>query len=146
MKINFYNNTKYNIFKYERLIKRTFRPFNVKKSFDLIFVDIKEIQRINKEFRNKDVPTDVISFAYVDDDENDIASSLGEIFICVEKAYEQAKEYKHSNEREFLFLAVHGYLHLCGFDHMTKEDEEVMFKIQDDILEKAGFKRWIKNN
>ena len=141
MKINFYNNTSYSVFKYERLIKRIFKPFNVKKIFDLIFVDEEEIKRINNEFRKKDSVTDVISFAYVDDENNTDTKSLGEIFLCVPKAFEQAKEYKHSDEREFAFLAVHGYLHLCGFDHMNPEDEKVMFKKQDEILEKAGILR-----
>ena len=100
-----------------------------------------EIKEINKNYRNIDKVTDVISFAAIDDEDRTDYRSMGDIFICVKRAYEQAIEYKHSNAREFAFLAVHGYLHLCGFDHMTKEDEEVMFKIQDDILLKAGIKR-----
>lgn len=141
MKINFYNYSNQNVFKYQRLIKRVFREFNIKKDFDLIFTTEEEIQRINKEYRNKDSVTDVISFANIDDEANMDDKSLGEIFICVAKAFEQAKEYNHSNEREFLFLAVHGYLHLCGFDHMNEEDEKLMFRKQDEILAKAGILR-----
>ena len=141
MKINFYNEQELNVWKYERLIKRVFKGINRKEKFDIIFVTEDEIKRINKEFREKDSVTDVISFANIDDPMNFDYSSLGEIFICVKRAFDQAKEYGHSKDREMVFLAVHGYLHLCGFDHMTKEDEEVMFKIQDDILNKAGIKR-----
>ncbi len=141
MKINFYNEQDINVWKYERLIKRVFKAFNRKERFDIIFVTKDEIKRINNEFRKKDAVTDVISFANIDDPMNFDYKSLGEIFICVEKAFEQANEYGHSKAREMLFLAVHGYLHLCGFDHIEKEDEKIMFKIQDDILDKAGIKR-----
>ncbi len=141
MKINFLNNTDTNVFKYQRLIKRVFKQFNINKSLDLIFVTQEEIKNINRDFRNKDSVTDVISFANIDDEDNYDNKSLGSIFICVDKAFMQAKEYNHSSEREFLFLAVHGYLHLCGFDHMTKEDEKIMFAKQDEILQKAGVLR-----
>lgn len=141
MKINFYNNSNEKVWKYQRLIKRIFKTINRKESFNLIFVTEEEIQQINKEYRNIDKVTDVISFAEIDDNDRSDFYSLGDIFICVKRAYSQAADYGHSAAREFAFLAVHGYLHLCGFDHMTKEDEEVMFKIQDDILNKAGIKR-----
>ncbi len=141
MRINFYNNSNEKIWKYQRLIKRIFKTINRKDTFNLIFVTEEEIKEINKNYRNIDKVTDVISFAAIDDENRTDYRSMGDIFICVKRAYEQAIEYKHSNAREFAFLAVHGYLHLCGFDHMTKEDEEVMFKIQDDILLKAGIKR-----
>ena len=141
MKINFYNEIDENLWKYIRLIKRIFRPFNVKKKFNLVFVSEETIQELNKQYRNIDKVTDVISFANCDDPTSTDYHSLGEIFLCVNRAKEQAKEYKHSLSRELAFLAVHGYLHLCGFDHMTKEDEEVMFKIQDYILDNAGVKR-----
>jgi probable rRNA maturation factor len=141
MRINFYNNSNENIWKYQRLIKRLFKPINRKDSFNLIFVTEEEIQEINRTYRNIDKVTDVISFAQIDEENRTDYRSLGDIFICVKRAFDQAKEYNHSSDREFAFLAVHGYLHLCGFDHMTKEDEEVMFKIQDDILLKAGINR-----
>ncbi len=141
MRINFYNNSNEKIWKYQRLIKRLFKTINRKDSFNLIFVTEEEIKEINKQYRNIDKVTDVISFAAIDDENRNDFRSLGDIFICVNRAKEQALEYGHSNDREFAFLAVHGYLHLCGFDHMTKEDEEIMFKKQDDILLKAGIKR-----
>ena len=70
-----------------------------------------------------------------------MTNELGDVFICVKRAYQQAIEYGHSNTREIAFLAVHGYLHLCGFDHQTKEEEEIMFSKQDEILSKAGILR-----
>ena len=141
MKVNFYNETEESIFKYERLINSIFKPMGSKKYFNIIFVSLEEIHRINKEYRNIDRPTDVISFALCDDEELEKTHELGDIFICLDKAKEQAKEYGHSIIREVAFLSVHGYLHLCGFDHQTKEDERIMFAKQDDILNKAGIKR-----
>ena len=141
MRINFYNNSNEKIWRYQRLIKRLFKTINRRDTFNLIFVTEDEIKEINKQYRNIDKVTDVISFAAVDDQDRSDFRSLGDIFLCVKRAKEQAIEYGHSNDREFAFLAVHGYLHLCGFDHMTKEDEEIMFKKQDDILLKAGIKR-----
>ncbi len=141
MRINFYNNTNENVFKYIHEMKKLFKTFNSKKYFSIIFVDEDEIKELNKTYRKIDKVTDVISFANCDDEEMQNSKDLGEIFICVKRAYDQAKEYGHSPLREFLFLAVHGYLHLCGYDHQTKEDEDIMFKKQDDILNKFGIKR-----
>ena len=141
MKINFYNETEESVFKYERLIKSIFKPMGSKKFFNVIFVSMDEIHRINKEYRNIDRPTDVISFAQIDDKEEARGKEMGDIFICLDKAREQAKEYGHSIVREVAFLSVHGYLHLSGYDHQTKEEENVMFAKQDEILNKAGIKR-----
>ena len=109
------------------------------------FVDNKYIHKINKKYRQIDRPTDVISFAFLDAEGNydKILYSqgpvvLGDIYISVDKAKEQAEEYGHSLHRELCFLFVHGLLHLLGYDHMKKEDEEVMFKLQDDILKMKG--------
>ena len=105
---------------------------------DVTIVDNKKIHKINREFRNVDRPTDVISFAFLDDEkEKELKGgpiNLGQIIISFEKAEEQAKEYSHSLKREMVFLFVHGMLHLLGYDHMKEEDEKVMFKLQDDIL------------
>ena len=141
MRINFYNNTNENVFKYIHEMKKLFKTFNSKKYFSIIFVDEDEIKELNKTYRKIDKVTDVISFANCDDEEMQNSKDLGEIFICVKRAYDQAKEYGHSPLREFLFLSVHGYLHLCGYDHQTKEDEEIMFKKQEDILNNFGIKR-----
>ena len=142
MKVNFFNESNTKVREYEKIIKNVFKTIGGKKEFNLIFVNQDEIKRINKEYRKLDKVTDVISFANCDDPTWDKKNKeLGDIFICIERAEEQAKEYGHSTRREFAFLAVHGYLHLCGFDHMEPEEEKVMFKIQDDILLKAGIKR-----
>ncbi len=141
MKVNFFNETNENVKEYEKVIKNIFKTINLKKEFNIIFVTKDEIKRINNEFRHIDNVTDVISFALCDDPDNILENELGDIFICVEKAYEQALEYGHSRIREFAFLAVHGYLHLCGFDHMTESDEKIMFAKQDEILTKAGILR-----
>lgn len=141
MKVNFFNQTDINVKDYEKVIKGIFKTINMKESFNIIFVTSEEIKRINNEFRGIDKVTDVISFAICDDDNSFIDDELGDIFICCEKAFEQALEYGHSKIREMSFLAVHGYLHLCGFDHMTEEEEKIMFAKQDEILEKAGITR-----
>ena len=115
----------------------------------LSFVGKEEIQEINRDYRGKDVPTDVISFALNDEVEDEIdiigledeINSIGDVIICVDIAHEQAKEYEHSFDREIGFLAVHGFLHLLGYDHMTEEDEKEMFGKQDEILEKFGLRR-----
>lgn len=111
--------------------------------FNIIIVDNKKIQDINREYRNIDKVTDVISFALEDDKtiKLDNYRMLGDIYICIEKAKEQAIEYGHSFKRELSFLAVHGLLHLLGYDHMTKEDEEVMFSKQEEVLSKYGIER-----
>ena len=106
---------------------------------DVNVVDNKFIHQINKDYRGVDRPTDVISFAFLDDKEEQTLVgqkqiSLGTILISFEKAEEQSKDYGHSINREMSFLFVHGLLHLLGYDHMTKEDETVMFKLQDEIL------------
>ena len=109
------------------------------------FVDNKYIHKINKKYRGIDRPTDVISFAFVDAEGNydKILSSpgvvvLGDIYISIDKAKEQAEEYQHSLHRELSFLFVHGLLHLLGYDHMKEEDEKIMFKLQDEILSAKG--------
>ena len=89
------------------------------------FVDKDEIQNINKMYRDKDKVTDVISFALEEDEpeidmnELDIPRVLGDIIICTDVAHEEAENYGHSFERELGFLALHGFLHLLGYDHMT---------------------------
>ena len=141
MRINFFNETKEKTKEYEKLIKNVFKNFNNKKEFNIIFVSKEEIQKINREYRKIDKVTDVISFALCDDKDIIQTDELGDIFICVDRAIEQAGEYGHSVTREMAFLAVHGYLHLCGYDHMTPEDEKIMFEKQDEILNKAGITR-----
>lgn len=109
------------------------------------FVDKNEIQEINKTYRDKDKVTDVISFALEEDEPEitglDMPRVLGDIIICTDVANEQAESYGHSFERELGFLALHGFLHLLGYDHMTEEDEKEMFSRQDEILNEFGLTR-----
>lgn len=107
-----------------------------------ILVNNDEIHKINKEYRNIDRPTDVISFAAIDSvPDRSLPFELGDIYISVDKVKEQAKEYGHSEKREFSFLVTHGMLHLLGYDHMKSEDEKIMFSHQDHILEIAKITR-----
>lgn len=115
----------------------------------LTFVTNEEIREINREYRGKDTPTDVISFAMEEQGEGEIEiigdedfpTVLGDIVISVERAKEQAEEYGHPYRRELGFLTVHGFLHLLGYDHMNEEDEKVMFGKQDEILNSFGLRR-----
>ena len=131
-----YNIDEFNII-YKNLLKKT---LNILKKNDNVimsvtFVNKKEIQRINKEYRNIDRATDVISFAFLDDKSEQILPlDLGEIYICYDVAQENAINYGNTLKRELSFLFVHGLLHLLGYDHMKKEDEVIMFGLQDQIL------------
>lgn len=141
MKINFFNETSLETKNFEKLIRRVFKKQNNKKIFSVIFVDDDKIQEINRDYRKLDRITDVISFALCDDPENELTDELGDVFIDLRQAFRQASEYGHSIDREVAFLAVHGYLHLCGYDHMTKEEEEIMFQKQEEILALAKITR-----
>jgi probable rRNA maturation factor len=133
--------------RYTHLAEVTFDYLKIKVNYevDVSLVDDETIHQINRDYRHVDRVTDVISFAF-NDDKNpkdaikspEVERMLGEILICLPQAQRQAKEIGNSEERELSFLFVHGLLHLLGYDHMKKEDEEVMFPLQDIILEKAG--------
>lgn len=111
--------------------------------FNVIFVDNEYIHELNKNYRCIDRPTDVITFALEDGEDVDLNSwrILGDIYISIDKAKSQAIEYGHPFLRELAFLTVHGFLHLLGYDHMTKEDEKVMFGEQEEILNGYGITR-----
>ncbi len=111
--------------------------------FNVIFVDINKIHEINREYRGIDRPTDVISFALEDNLDIELDHRLlGDIYICLERAHEQAIEYNHSYLRELSFLMIHGLLHLLGYDHVnSKEEEKIMFGKQEDILNEYGIRR-----
>ena len=143
MRIHFVSHISGDTKEYVNLIRSVFKHVRDSREFNIIFVSNDEIQQINRDYRGLDKVTDVISFALMDNDLSNYNAEdeLGDVFICVDRAKEQAVEYGHSLEREIGFLAVHGYLHLCGYDHMREEDEKVMFAKQDEILNKAGLKR-----
>ncbi|WNS74339.1 rRNA maturation RNase YbeY [Bacillus sp. DTU_2020_1000418_1_SI_GHA_SEK_038] len=125
-----------------------FEKIEEESEVSLTFVSNDKIREINKEYRQKDSVTDVISFAMEEMGEGemeliglDMPRVLGDIIISVSRAHEQAEEYGHSFMREIGFLAVHGFLHLLGYDHETPEDEKVMFSRQKDILDEFGLQR-----
>lgn len=110
--------------------------------FNIILVDSETIHDINRTYRNVDRVTDVISFALEDNKTIELDHRLlGDIYICVERAESQAIEYGHSFLRELSFLAIHGLLHLLGYDHVKAEDEKIMFSKQEDILNEFGIRR-----
>ena len=110
--------------------------------FNIILVDSETIHDINRTYRNVDRVTDVISFALEDNKTIELDHRLlGDIYICVERAESQALEYGHSFLRELSFLAIHGLLHLLGYDHVKVEDEKIMFSKQEDILNEFGIRR-----
>ena len=112
--------------------------------FNVIIVDNPYIHELNKNYRGIDRETDVITFAL--EDEEDISEPngvrmLGDIYISIDKAKAQAEEYGHSLLRELSFLAVHGFYHLLGYDHMVKEEEEIMFQKQEEVLHECKIER-----
>ncbi len=119
------------------VIKATLEHENALDAYlSVIFVSSEEIQEINRTYRNIDRVTDVISFALEDNNEKIVGDRiLGDIYLCIDRMKEQAIEYGHSEKRELSFLVCHGLLHLLGYDHVNnKEEEKVMFDLQDEIL------------
>jgi len=113
-------------------------------SFNVIIVDNNYIHELNKNYRDIDRETDVITFALEDEDSVKLPGDiriLGDIYISIDKARSQAIEYGHSFEREICFLAVHGFYHLLGYDHMNEEEEKVMFGKQEEVLSEYGITR-----
>jgi len=111
--------------------------------FSVIIIDNSRIREINREYRNIDKETDVISFALEDDKTFNLEDIrvLGDIYISIDKVKSQALEYGHSFKRELSFLAIHGFLHLLGYDHMEKDEEEVMFRKQEEVLSRYEITR-----
>lgn len=139
IKVNFCNEFEFE-FNADKIVKKIAKKIakeeHIKGKYflSIIIVDLDEIHRINKEYRKIDAPTDVISFAAIDG-EDILPEEMGDIFICREKITEQAKNYCHSEYREFSFLVTHGIYHLLGFDHQNKDEEKIMFDKQEKILE-----------
>mgnify|MGYP002425925533 FL=1 len=146
MSIGIFNKTEEKIDKsfVRKVVKHTLKKMEAEKSeVNIIFVGLEEIHEINKAYRNVDRPTDVISFALEDTEDVTVYEErvLGDIYICLDKVHEQAKEYGHTEIREMAFLIVHGLLHLLGYDHMIKEEEKIMFGLQEEILNEMGITR-----
>ena len=136
--INQYDNEK----SYKKTIKKAlktaykFLQIKEKTIINIVLVNDQEIQELNKNYRNLDKPTDVLSF-----ENDDYSPEIGDVFISIDKTKEQAQSYNHSFERELAFLTIHGFLHCLGYDHLNEEDELEMFSLQDKILEQAQFRR-----
>lgn len=142
--------------KLEQLLQLAAKTENVPTGVvSLSFVDDAAIQLLNQEYRGIDHPTDVLSFAMEDDDDEELAQDsvqsshdgsqperlLGDIVISIPRAKEQSLTYGHTLEREIGFLFVHGFLHLIGYDHYDEAAEDAMFALQEQILQQAGLLR-----
>jgi len=137
-------NEKIDIEELNKVITFACKHMNVNNPLlNIVIVDNKKIQEINKLYRNKDAVTDVISFAFeeIEDVKYNDVRFLGEIYISYERCKEQAHEYGHSINREFCYLAVHGLLHLLGYDHIKEEDKKVMRALEEEILNEYNIKR-----
>ncbi|MBQ6559588.1 MAG: rRNA maturation RNase YbeY [Erysipelotrichaceae bacterium] len=142
--LNIVNRTKYHDFEelyplLEEYYRKTLQVLKKEDIYDLsvIICGPISIRRINRDYRNIDKVTDVISFALMDGGEEfryEDNIELGDIFINRNRVLSQAEDYGHSIKREFVFLFVHGLLHLLGYDHMNEEDEKVMFDLQKKIV------------
>ena len=142
-------------FRLRRLIKKAISEALAEEEFaypaevSVSFVDNERIHELNREYREKDRPTDVLSFPMWEKEEledgtalDGHAVTLGDIIISAEKARAQAEEYGHSIEREITFLSVHSILHLLGYDHeVSEEDEKYMNKKQEEVLTRIGLPR-----
>lgn len=145
---NLYGDVKKFDFSVRKLISSVLRTIkkvealNTEHIMSIILVDNDKIHEINREYRNIDRPTDVISFAGIDASVNrELSYELGDIYISIDKVFEQANTYNHSVMREFAFLVTHGTLHLLGYDHIEYNEEQVMFKKQEEVLSILGIKR-----
>ena len=144
VKIEIFNNSSYSIEldDFKKYFLSIMKDLQVEDALvNIIIVDNEEIKKINKEDRNMDNVTDVISFALEDVEFKTPFRILGDIYISYEKVKEQALKYEHSEKRELYFLATHGLLHLLGYDHMNEKEEKIMFDLQKELLDKYDIKR-----
>ena len=126
-----------------RAVETALRTTGRSGDVSVMLTDEQQIQRLNASFRQIDRVTDVLTFPAWEGES--VAAPpdgyLGDIAICIPRAKEQAASYGHSLERELAFLAVHGALHLSGYDHMVPDEEKVMFEKQEEILQEMGLQR-----
>lgn len=128
----------------ENLLEKSVKYLNIEDAiFNVIIVDDEKIHQINKEYRNIDKTTDVISFAL--EDNMDVVLPdlrvLGDIYVSIDTARRQAYEYYNTEQEEIRFLVIHGLLHLLGYDHMTDEDKKEMRTLEEEILNEYDIKR-----
>ncbi len=134
--INTINTSRYSMY-FKKVAEAATEILNINEKLvvNIVISNNEVVRDYNNKFRGIDRETDVLSFPSDEDGE------LGDIIISLDKAKAQAKEYGHSLKRELSFLACHGILHCLGYDHMTKEEETVMFSLQDKILDHADIRR-----
>ncbi|HPG92765.1 MAG TPA: rRNA maturation RNase YbeY [Clostridia bacterium] len=161
MKIKIFNSNLIEKIYIKKVLKTANRTLCQPENLELAlsFISDEEIKELNKQFRNVNSVTDVLSFPLVNATaampvslaENALYTDkktgrllLGDIVICRDRAVKQATEYGHAYKREVCFLALHGYLHLVGYDHINEADAAVMEKTQEEILAKAGLNREVK--
>lgn len=138
--------------KYEKIIDKVFEAcfkeenlYDYKMYISIILTNEENIQKINKEYRNIDKSTDVLSFPMFQPEEIEEAKTreevLGDVIVCIPIVKKQAVEYEHSEEREFAYMLVHGFYHLMGYDHMVEEDKVKMREKEECVLNKLGFEK-----
>lgn len=136
----------------KKVVETVLKLEGIKHELDIYITltNNEEIHKINKEYRDVDRPTDVLSFPMYERDEisrlreepkDDIEEILGDIIISIPKIKEQAEEYGHSYERELAYLTTHGMLHLLGYDHMIEEEKLVMREHEESVLEELKISR-----
>lgn len=132
-------------FLYELIAQDIVEQLKIKgeTEINVVITNNKKMQQLSKQYKNKDKPTDVLSFENDWEELSKIIgyNMLGDIYISSKKVKEQAKEYNHSTKREWAYLFAHGVMHLCGYDHLTKEDEKIMHSTIERTLNKLGVTR-----
>ncbi|MCL2559969.1 MAG: rRNA maturation RNase YbeY [Turicibacter sp.] len=147
IEIIFYNETDEDVEVYESVIRdivreaARFEGLDESVSCNFIFVDNNRIRAINEQYRGKNDVTDVITFEAEVDEILGVSGSLGDVFISIDRMIEQSYEYGHGEVREMSFLAVHGFLHLLGYDHLDEKQEKIMFARQEAILNAKDIRR-----
>jgi len=136
----------------EKVLSKAFEVENIDKLnlyINVILTNPENIRKTNKEFRNVDKETDVLSFPMFEKEEiinlknkeDDILEVLGDIMISIERVKQQAVEYNHSFERELAYMLVHGFYHLMGYDHMVEEEKRQMREKEENVLQKLNITR-----
>ena len=126
----------------EYYLKNEKENFNEKDFYVSFMLTTNEvIHQINKEYRNMDRPTDVISFAYNETENVGPVEIVGDIIISIDKVREQAKEFGHTDKREFYYLLTHGMLHILGYDHIIEDEKKVMREKEERYLSAYEYKR-----
>lgn len=137
----------------EPVLKECYKEENLLDSSLIIQITLtnpKNIRKFNKEYRNIDKETDVLSFPMFEKEELDLKIKnkdflhediLGDMVISIERVHEQAKEYGHSFERELSYMVVHSFYHLMGYDHIEEDDKKIMRQKEENILQKLGITR-----